>query len=115
MIAPTPNHRPALVTIRLDDDTPAIPAYVHARTWNGYQVPLFPADTFTAHADAWRALFPPGDVNGDGSLIATYAADGTLSLTASDGETTWEDVERTTINGIDYFAVGSGAYVWELA
>ena len=90
-----------------------IPAILTPQRWNGYECPFFPLDTFTAHADAWRELFPEGDVNGDGSTIASYADNGILSLTShySDG-TPLAEVSRATVGGADYYTVGLAAFVW---
>jgi hypothetical protein len=106
-------YRKGVVTLWTDDYSAEsrIPAYLPAdgRTWNGWEVPVFPTDTFAAHRDAWQRLFPEVD---DEESTVDWSGDVPRVVFHYEGEPDESEVNLFDIDGIPLYSVGAGM-VWE--
>jgi hypothetical protein len=121
------DYRPGRVTIWVDDEVGSIPAIVKAwDRWNGFALPLFTREALIASADALRGIFPSDNVNEDSheGTRLSFDADGFPSIIelerAEGGEyfdaehPEWaEQVSPVEIDGVTYYGIGYGGYVWE--
>lgn len=120
--APAPTgYRAALVTLYVTDNPPAIPAYIRDEShamwaaggalWNGWVLPIFPEDTFTAHREEWQELFPEGSTD-EQTVSWPIWTDDVPSIVFHYEDESEQQVEHFGLEGVGYYSVGSGM-VWE--
>lgn len=113
-LPPLADHRATWVTMWMGDYTAAslIAAYVPVpeRRWNGWAVPVFPADTFTRDRTAWDTLFTPVD---DEEQTIRWVGDTLSIISHYEGEEDVDDVDTFTIDGVPLVGCGAYGMVWE--
>lgn len=113
MTAPR-GYRDAVVTMYIDDYSSKswITAYLPdpIRYWNGWDCPIFPADTFVKEREAWTQLFAEHD---DAELTIKWVGDRLSVVPHFEGEEDRDDVEDLAIDGVNYIGCGAYSMVWE--